>query len=214
MQFSTLIKFLLIAQHLGVQSNDVTELMNTTDLGSIDATKWAATFNQSSETVAAWSPIIKNRMLSMMHILLNFESTEENTQEKRLNLAQRVGNLDVIRAETDLKVQLLDDEQQDKKSCLWQITCVTCVSAAVAATTDPIATCASTAYVTIGQLRLKLQEPSFRPSSWLLLDVLRLIVLRLTCEFSGDFADKPGGVQGSSFKEALNMNFWVDSRSC
>lgn len=91
MQFSTLIKFLLvasvvdrvtatvtytsdlIAQHLGVQSNDVAELMNTTDFRSIDATKWAATFNQSTETVEAWSPITKSRMLSMMHTLLNFE---------------------------------------------------------------------------------------------------------------------------------------------
>ncbi|TGO36089.1 hypothetical protein BHYA_0136g00320 [Botrytis hyacinthi] len=139
----------LIAQHLGVQANDVTELMNTTDYGSIDATKWAATFNQSTETVDAWSPMTKNRMLSTMHILLNFESTEESTHEKRLSVAQRVGDLDVIRAETDLNVQLFDDEQPDKKSCLSQITCVLCVSGAVAANTGPIATCASTAYVAI-----------------------------------------------------------------
>ncbi|KAF7914581.1 uncharacterized protein EAF01_000987 [Botrytis porri] len=51
-----------IALYLGVQAGDVTDLMNTTDYVNIDATKWAVTFNQYTEDVAAWSPVTKERV--------------------------------------------------------------------------------------------------------------------------------------------------------
>ncbi|KAF7915369.1 uncharacterized protein EAE98_011235 [Botrytis deweyae] len=94
-----------IALYLGVHADDANELMNTNDY-------LFATFNQSAGTVAAWSPVTKESVYSVMQELLNLE----NISEKRLNPAQSSGDAQVSSKEAVIKIKLNVAEVADKAS--------------------------------------------------------------------------------------------------
>ncbi|KAF4414555.1 hypothetical protein FACUT_14184 [Fusarium acutatum] len=132
-----------MAPHLGVHVDTVYELMNTTDFGALDATKWAATFDQPVDVLATWSEETKMRMFSTLQELLSIEP-EKN---KRANTQAQINSADADIKGREQKVlkEVTDDEQQDKIRCTSKTNCVLCIGAAGTAGVGVIASCTATA---------------------------------------------------------------------
>ncbi|GJC83800.1 hypothetical protein ColLi_06638 [Colletotrichum liriopes] len=132
-----------IAPHLGVHVDTVHELMNTTDFESLDATKWAVTFDQPAHVLAAWSPETKMRMFSTLQELLYIEPANN----KRANTQAQINaaDADIKGREQKVLKEVTDDEQQDKVRCTGTTNCVLCIGAAGAAGVGVIASCSATA---------------------------------------------------------------------
>ncbi|WYZ35057.1 hypothetical protein EsH8_I_001333 [Colletotrichum jinshuiense] len=131
-----------MAPHLGVHVDTVQELLNTTDFGSIDATKWAVTFDQPADVLAAWTPETKERMFSTLQDILYIDPVNKrgNTQAQ-INAA----DADIKGREQKVLKEVTSDEQQDKLRCTGTASCVLCIGAAGVAGTGVVASCTATA---------------------------------------------------------------------
>ncbi|KAL5610606.1 hypothetical protein FOBRF1_006723 [Fusarium oxysporum] len=132
-----------MAPHLGVHVDTIYELFNTTDYGNIDASKWAVTFDQPADVLAAWSPETKIRMFSTLQDLLYVEPALERRGNTQAQIA--AADADIKGREQKVLKEVTDDEQQDKVRCRTTASCVLCIGAAGVAGTGVVASCTATA---------------------------------------------------------------------
>jgi len=126
----------------GVSADAVGELLNATDFSAIDATKWATFLDQPYEVLAAWDPITKYRMFSLLHNVLDF-----GTGLERRDLTPAQAKIQIVSKKNQFDVEVDTDEAADKavSQCFHSTTCTLCVAAAGSVGIGKIAGCATVA---------------------------------------------------------------------